>query len=147
MDYLIKRTAKTERYDNRDEFIDRILDITAIAEESGAESMSMSVFEDIGCGDRTVNLDHIVGLLKVQADKYYKMAVDQHDEFVRSRYEMDRCKHLFLAQKFLGMYRGLLVVMNTYSQPMYDRYVAKSKEMEQIIGATIQKYYKYKIKE
>ena len=45
------------------------------------------------------------------------------------------------------MYRGLLIVMNTYSQPMYDRYVAKSKEMEQIIGATIQKYYKYKIKE
>ena len=140
MDYLIKRTAKTERYDNRDEFIDRILDITAIAEESGAESMSMSVFEDIGCGDRTVNIDHIVGFLKVQADKYFNLAVDQHEKFGSHLYDSNKCRYLLLAQKYLGMYRGLLVVMNTYSQPLFDRTVAKNKELENIIGRTIQQY-------
>ena len=146
MEYLIKRTAKTERYDCKDDFIDRLLDITSIAEDTGAETLTLSVAEDITDG-RTVSLDHIINLLTIQTDKYIRLATKSYDDFVKFRYESDKCKALFHAQKFLGIYRGLLVVMNTYSQPLFDRTSAKNRELEEFIGMSIQKYYKYKIKE
>lgn len=146
MDYLIKRTAKTERYDCKDDFIDRLLDITSIAEDTGAESLTFSVVEDCGNG-HTVQLDHIVNMLEIQIEKYMDLAGKELIEIGRAEIKKTKTQRLFRAWKYVGMYRGLMVVMNTYSLPRYDRLLAKYKEREETIGAMVQKCWHYQVKE